>query len=75
MSKIIFSWESGSDKNGQPKTRSSRARCSYSGVWITILTQVALGPLVKLWPVGSIPGGLPISPHGLGPGQRHREFI
>ena len=75
MSKIIFPWESDSDKNGQSKTRGSHPRHSYAGVWSAILAQVALGPLVKLWPTGSIPGGLPILPCDFGPGKRHREFI
>ena len=37
--------------------RGPYARYSYSGVKSAILAQVELGPLVKLWPVGSIPGG------------------
>jgi hypothetical protein len=37
ISKIIFPWESGSDKNGQSKMRGSDARCSYTGVRSAIL--------------------------------------
>jgi hypothetical protein len=71
----LFPWESGSDRNGQSKMRGSDAQFSYAGVRSAILAQVALGPLVKLWPIGSIPGGLPIIPCAFGPGQRYREFI
>jgi hypothetical protein len=57
ISKIVFSCESDPDKNGQSKMRGSHARCSYSGVMSAVLAQVALGPLGRLWPLGSIPGG------------------
>jgi hypothetical protein len=40
-----------------------------------ILAQVVQGLLAKLWPNGSIPGGLPVLPCTFGLGQRHREFI